>query len=41
MRILENRVLRKILGFRRNEEIREWKDYTRRSFMICVYQTFV
>jgi hypothetical protein len=41
VRMFENRVLRKILGPRRNEMTGSGEDYSRRSFIICIYEPFV
>ena len=42
IRILENKVLRKILGFRRKEETGEWRRLQKEEFYDhCVYQTFI
>ena len=35
LRVFENRVLRRILGSKRDEIIWEWKSYILRSLMIC------
>ena len=35
LRVFENRVLRRLFGPKREEVIREWKNYIMRSFMIC------
>jgi hypothetical protein len=35
LRVFENRVLRRILGSKRNEVTGSGEDYTTRSFMLC------
>jgi hypothetical protein len=35
LRVFENRVLRRILGPKRDEVTREWTDYLTGSFLIC------
>jgi hypothetical protein len=35
LRVSENRMLRKIFGPRRDEETGEWRNYVRRSFVLC------